>query len=244
MLHVASLQTRAPSLPSNDLLAALSTDVRSMIEPALEPIQLELKTLLFEPRSAIAYAYFPETAIISLINTLGDGRAVEVGTVGREGFTGLAAIMGDGISTATGIVQVPGRVQRIPVATLLAMIRESDELERLLLRYAEAFIVQVSQTATCNACHIVVQRCARSLLMTHDRVPGDNFPLTHQFLAYMLGVRRAGVTIALNALESSGVIRNHRRTIAVIDRPGLEAASCECYGTVRDHFERLLRVPG
>ena len=242
MLDVAAHQPDPIGAPDNQLLGALPESVWTAVAPEFEPVDLALKTVLFEPGRRLTHAYFPETAIISLVNALGDGRTVEVGTVGREGFAGLSGVLGDGISPATGLVQSPGRAQRIALPRLSELVEEHERLRHLLLRYAEAFFGQVAQTATCNACHVVVQRCARSILMTHDRVAGDSFPLTHQFLAYMLGVRRAGVTIALNALEASGVIRNHRRTIVVIDRAGLEAASCECYATVRDQFERLLQA--
>lgn len=226
--------------PGNRLLAALPSEELVELRPHLERVQLALRDVLYEQGCPMRHVYFPETAVVSFTSTLGDGGTVEVGTAGREGMVGLPAFLGDDTSFMRAIAQVPGAALRMDVAAFMRVARAPNALHRLLLRYTQAFLTQVAQTAACNAAHLVEQRCARWLLMTHDRVNGGEFPMTHEFLALMLGVRRAGVTLTMCALQEARLVSYTRGRVAVTDRAGLERAACECYGTVRGHFERLL----
>ena len=232
--------TAHDELAGNRLLATLPGDELIQLRPHLERVQLDLRDVLYEQGVPMRHVYFPETAVVSFTNTMREGGTVEVGTAGREGMVGLAAFLGDDSSFVRAIAQVPGAALRMDVAAFVRVARAPNALHRLLLRYTEAFLAQVAQTAACNAAHLVEQRCARWLLMTHDRVNGDEFPMTHEFLALMLGVRRAGVTLAMCGLQEAQLVSYTRGRVAITDRVGLERASCECYCTVRGHFERLL----
>lgn len=201
---------------------------------------LEPRQILFECERPIGHVYFPDTAIVSLVSRLSDGGTVEVGTAGCEGMAGLPLFLGGAGSSICAFVQTPGTALRMDADTFQRASNELGGLHRMLLRYTQAFLTQVAQTAACNGAHLVEQRCARWLLMTHDRVEADDFPLTHEFLALMLGVRRAGVTVAMRALQEKTLVQYTRGRVEIVDRPGLERASCECYGVVRTHFARLL----
>jgi len=224
----------------NRLFAALPADELARIEPLLEPVRLEQREPLFEREESIRAVYFPETAVISLVSALGDGATVEVGTVGCEGVAGLPVFLGGDTSSVRAFAQIPGEAVRMSAEAFAKLAAAPGPFHTIMLRYTEAFLSQVAQTAACNAAHLVEQRCARWLLMTHDRVDGDEFPLTHEFLAFMLGVRRAGVTVAMRALQEAGMVDYSRGRVTVVDRARLEGASCECYRVVRAHFERLL----
>lgn len=225
---------------ANRLLAALPQDEYAWLEPHLEPVALHARDVLAKPDEPFHHVYFPDTAIISVVNPLRGGM-VEVGTIGNEGMAGLSVFLDAGPAPNSTFVQIPGQGQRIAARAFVQGTEERRELRRILQRYTHAFLTQVSQTAACNRAHPLEERCARWLLMTHDRVgERDSFPMTHEFLSFMLGVRRAGVTVAAGILQKAGFIRYTRGRITVVDRVGLEGASCECYGIVRAHFERLL----
>ena len=163
------------------------------------------------------------------------------GTIGNEGFAGLPAYLQADASETNTFCQVPGSVLRLPIDDLIEAAAQNQELRKMLGRYTQSYLTQVSQSAACNRVHDIEQRCARWLLMTHDRVDGaDQFPLKQEFLAFMLGVRRAGVTLAAGRLQESGYIRYRRGVIRIVDRDGLESAACECYRIVRRHFDRLM----
>ena len=234
-----------PAPVRNRLLAALPGSELALLEPYLEPVWLEQRAQLFSPDRPIGHVYFPDTAVISLVSRLDDGRTVEVGTAGFEGMAGLSLFLAEDTSSFEAFAQIPGTVHRMEAQAFVRMATASASLHRMLLRYTQAFLTQVAQTAACNGAHLVEERCARWLLHTNDRVDGDEFALTHEFLAFMLGVRRAGVTVTLRALQDAGIIAYGRGRIAIVDRSALEAVSCECYRVFRDHFERLLpgRVP-
>ena len=208
--------------------------------PYLEPVTLAVRDAVAEPGQPYEYVYFPESCIISVVNDMRDGSTVETGTVGNEGVAGLAALMDATSSESRMFAQVPGTALRAPAKVVADFVERERELRRLVNRYAQAFLTQVAQGAACNRLHGIEQRCARWLLMTHDRVAGDEFLLKQQFLAEMLGVRRAGVSVAASALQQAALIRYSRGTVQVLDRDGLEAASCECYGVIRQQFDRLL----
>jgi CRP-like cAMP-binding protein len=231
---------RLGAVPRNRLLASLSPDELTRLRPHLEIVHLEQRELLFQPESVIRYVYFPETSVVSLVSTLQDGATVEVGTAGNEGMAGLSVFLAQDTSSVQAFAQIPGGAARLDADTFVQLASGPGELHRLMLRYTQAFLTQVAQTAACNGAHLVEERCARWLLMTHDRVDGNEFPLTHEFLAFMLGVRRAGVSVAMRALQEAGVVDYSRGWVEVVDRVGLERASCECYRVVRAHFDRLL----
>ena len=213
----------------NRLLAALPPGDFAALAPALEPAELAFKQVLHAPDQPIGPVHFPETGMVSMLAGLDDGQAMEVGLVGREGLVGLSVLLGDG-------GPAPRPWSRRPAAPGASRRRRSrpcstaaPAVRTLLLRYAQAFHVQVAQTAACNGRHALEERLARWLLMAHDRAEGDVFPMTHEFLALMLGVRRAGVTVAAGVLHR----RRHRlraRHVTVLDRPGLEGAACGCHG--------------
>jgi len=223
----------------NRLLAALPPDELERVAPSLERLELEERRVLFEREQPIAHVYFPETAVFSLVSALDDG-VVEVGTVGSEGMAGLPVFLGPDVSSLRAFVQIPGSAWRMDAERFARLAQAPGALNRMMLRYTQAFLTQVAQTGACNGAHLLEKRCARWLLMTHDRVEGDAFPLTHEFLAFMLGVRRAGVTVAMRALQDAGTIDYSRGHVEVLDRGALERASCECYHVVRAHFDRLL----
>jgi len=224
----------------NRLLAALPASELALLTPYLERVSLEQRAQLFAPEQPIAHVYFPDTAVISLVSRLEDGRSVEVGTAGSEGMAGLSLFLAEDTSSFEAFAQIPGIAHRMDAKEFVRLAATSEALHRMLLRYTQAFLTQVAQTAACNGAHLVEERCARWLLMTSDRVDGDEFALTHEFLAFMLGVRRAGVTVTMRALQDAGIIAYGRGRIGIVDRAALEAVSCACYRVVRDHFERLL----
>ena len=231
----------SPRLPvGNHLLAALPLEEYDRLGPYLERVHIEQRQLLFEDEEPIRHVYFPETMVVSLVRILRGGATIEVGTAGCEGMAGLPLFLGDDTSSIRAFAQIPGHAVRIEAVAFTRLAGASGVFHRLLLRYTQAFLTQVAQTAACNASHLVEERCARWLLMTHDRVDGDTLQLTHEFLAFMLGVRRAGVTVAMGELQERGLVRYTRGHVEVRDRNGLEAAACECYATVRAHFDRLL----
>ena len=224
----------------NRLLGALPPSEIALLTPYLERVSLEQRAQLFAPEQPIAHVYFPDTAVISLVSRLEDGRSVEVGTAGSEGMAGLSLFLAEDTSSFEAFAQIAGTAHRMDAKEFVRLAATSEALHRMLLRYTQAFLTQVAQTAACNGAHLVEERCARWLLMTSDRVDGDEFALTHEFLAFMLGVRRAGVTVTMRALQDAGIIAYGRGRIGIVDRAALEAVSCECYRVVRDHFERLL----
>ncbi len=228
--------------PRNRLLAALPPDALAIFLPQLKPVELALRQVLQEPERPIKTIYFPESGWVSILAQLEDGDAAEVGFIGREGFVGLTVLLGGDSNDFEAIVQAPGTALQMDVAAFREAVELIPALRTLLLRYALFHHGQVARTAACNGRHHVDQRLARWLLMAHDRADGDEFPMTHDFLSTMLGVRRAGVTVAAGQLQKAGLIRYERGRIEITDRPGLESVTCECYGTVRRAFGSLFGV--
>ncbi|MDQ2767563.1 MAG: Crp/Fnr family transcriptional regulator [Gemmatimonadota bacterium] len=238
-----SLKMKSPPqelrpVTTNLLLAALSPDDLALISIQLEPVTLTLREVLYEPGAEIEYVYFPTTGCVSMIHGTTDG-SVEVGTIGLEGMVGIPVLLRATSEPTRAIVQVVGAAFRIEAAAFREVVSESEHLERILLRYALALFNQVAQSVACNRLHSLEERCARWLLITHDRVDGDVFKLTQEFLSYMLGVHRPAVTLAAGVLQSAGYIKYSRGTIRVTDRVGLEEASCSCYQATRDDYELL-----
>lgn len=228
----------------NHLLRSLPPAELDRLLPLLERVEVAPMEVIAERGAVLPYVHFPETAIISLLSQLSDGTLVENGTVGYEGVAALPLLLGTEWTPALITGQVPGASLRIEAAAFRALLPELPTFDVLARRYALYFLTQVSQSLACNSRHRVEQRCARWLLMSHDRVPGDQFVLTHEVLAQMLAVRRTGVTVAAGALQDAGYIRYRRGRITVVDRPGLEGAACECYAVVREQRDRLLGTLG
>jgi len=228
------------SIVRNRLLASLPAADFERLAASLTPVSLTLKQFLIEADEPIEAAYFIETGMTSYLAYLESGEALEVGIIGREGMVGLPLILGVDRATIGGMVQMEGAALRIGPAALRQAFNESEALRSRLLRYMQALHAQVSQTAVCNNRHTMEERLARWLLMAHDRAGSDQFAMTHEFMAMMLGVRRSGVTITAGALKQAGLIHYRNGQVTILDRPGLEVAACECYGVVQQHFEQLL----
>ena len=229
------------AVEENLLLRALPSDQYAQILAYLEPVELSARQILWQPDTTIHSLYFPRTCVISLLTPLSDEQPVEAATVGREGMAGTAVVLGVRVTHGQALAQVPGRALRLDAERFMTHVRGGDgALFPLLLRYAQALQEQTAQSVACNRRHAIDERCARWLLMTADRVGADQFMLTQEFLAFMLGVRRASVTVAAGMLQQAGLIRYHRGRITVLDRERLEAASCECYAVIRRRYERLL----
>jgi CRP-like cAMP-binding protein len=224
----------------NHLLHALGDSEGECVLQRFELVRLAQGDVLYEPDQPISHVYFLETAVVSLVSSLNDALSVEVATVGCEGMVGLPVFLGGDATSTRAIVQIPGSAQCLDAVSFNRLASTPGAFHDLMLRYSHAFLIQVAQTAACNGVHLVRERCARWLLMTHDRVHGNRFPLTHDFLAFMLGVRRAGVSVAMHALQESGLINYGRGSVQILDRERLEEASCECYRVVQAHFDRLL----
>lgn len=228
---------------ANTLLSGLFQAVPSF-RPEVEFVKLRAGEVIVERGVAFPHVYFPLDAVLSMLTVVNDGRAVEFATVGREGMSGSNETLTGAGTPMRVISQVPGASVRIPAAALSRLAQESVPALRLLLRYNQSLLVQAAQVAACNRLHPVEERCARWLLMTHDRVGRDEFLLTQEFLSQMLGVRRARVNVAAGILQRAGLIRYSRGRIRLTDRGGLEAASCECYGVLRTEYDRLAPASG
>ena len=224
----------------NSLLRMLPASEYARVRPHLEAFEYEALDLLVEAGETLRWVYFPENAVISIVRRMRDGALIEAGTVGREGMAGLGALLGSSWSQSTITMQVPGRCLRAPFGAIAELIAELPALRSVLNRFALSFIDQVGQSVACNGRHSLVRRCAKWMLTAHDRVDGDSFVLTHDVLAQMLAVRRAGVTEAAGALKAKGLIKYSRGRVIVKDRAGLEEAACECYTINRDNVARLL----
>ena len=224
----------------NRILSALPPDELITLEPHLEHVALETRMVLCDPGRAIPAVVFPEDAIASQLSIMADGSAIETATVGSEGMTGIALFHGVEITPEQTFVQVPGYGHRMTAAAFRELLPDCPTLRGMLHRFSQALYTLVAQSSGCNRKHSVDQRCARWLLLVHDRVGRDTWELTQLFLSQMLGVRRATVTVAAGALQKAGAIRYTRGRIHVVDRERLEAAACECYAVIRSTADQLL----
>jgi CRP-like cAMP-binding protein len=225
----------------NRLLAALPSDEFARLSPYLGSTPLEQGKVLEAPGERALHIYFPWDGVCSLTTTMRDGRSVEVGTIGSEGLVGLSALYGAAFEALETVVQVPGAgATTLRVDRFMAELAAGGALRDAVQQYWQALLTLMTQSVACNALHDVQARCARWLLMTHDRVQGDTFSLTQEYLASMLGVRRPSVTVVARQLQDRGLIRYARGRVTVVDRTSLERAACECYAVVRAHFARLL----
>jgi len=228
---------------SNQLLGALQTASRERIEPHLEPVRFKLGAVVCEAGGLLKHAYFPQGSVLSLLTVLENGAAIETANIGREGAFGLFAAMYSRVSFNRCIVQLEGSMVRCPIELLQSEFRNSEHVRDLFVSYSETLLSQVQQTVACNAMHTTEERMCRWLLMMHDRAEGESLPYTHEFLAHILGANRKSVTLAAQSMQSAGLISYKRGTIQVLDRPGLEKASCECYAIVRERFDAFLKPP-
>ncbi|MCW5872431.1 MAG: Crp/Fnr family transcriptional regulator [Candidatus Eremiobacteraeota bacterium] len=224
---------------ANQLLAALPADDFARLEGSLQPVAMEFKQVLHRPEEAIENVYFPESGFMSMVSEMAE-QIVEVATVGNEGFLGMPIFLGSNHSTLTTLSQIPGSGLLLSAAAFRDFLKTSPTLFRLMQLYVQSLIHQIAQSAACNRAHVLERRCARWLLMSHDRVESDTFPLTQEFLGQMLGVHRPQVNKVAKQLSLLGLIRYSRGIITVLDRAGLEKLACECYGRVRDEHARLL----
>ena len=225
---------------SNRLLAALEPEDFAHLEPYLESVTLALGQVLYEPGDTIRHVYFPHDTVVSLVNVMEDGSSVEVGVFGREGVMGLLSALATREAFGRYVVQMPGTAPRASYERLNEVRNACPKLRQLIAFYGEALLAQTFQTVSCNAVHVVEARCCRWILSMHDRTDQDTLPLTHEFLAAMLGVQRSTVSVVTRTLQTAGLIRQSRGGITVTDRAGLEDAACECYGKIRRHYQRLL----
>jgi cAMP-binding proteins - catabolite gene activator and regulatory subunit of cAMP-dependent protein kinases len=244
MDSTASSDGRYPGLIhgplENLLLGAMSDAVRGRI--AFERVELQCEQTVYEPNTTIAHYVFPRIGILSLVKEM-DGDTIEVGTVGHEGMIGIAALLGVGVAATRVFAQSTAVIDRIGVNELDAVLATSPETRGLLLRYVNAFHEEVSQSVACNRLHSLEERCARWLLITHDRTGSNVMPLKQRFLSYMLGVHRPAVSLAASALQRAGIISYKRGVITVLDRPALEEASCSCYQMGRAAFAHARLSP-
>jgi CRP-like cAMP-binding protein len=224
----------------NNLLAELPESVRKRLFPHLESIQMSLDDVLYEFDNHLRYVYFPTTAILSLLYVTEDGASAETAMVGNEGMLGIAQFMGGETTTGRAIVQSAGHCIRLEARVLKDEFNRAGPLMHLLLRYTQALITQMSQTAVCNRHHSIKQQLCRLLLMSLDRQPSNELTMTQELIANMIGVRREGVTEAAGKLQDAGLIIYRRGHITILDRSGLEAQTCECYQVVKKEFDRLL----
>jgi CRP-like cAMP-binding protein len=224
----------------NHLLAAVPTPETKRLYPHLELVPMPLGDVLYESGDQLQYVYFPTDSIVSLLYVMADGSSAEIAVVGNEGLIGIALFMGGETMPNRAVVQSAGDAYRLKGQVLKEEFNRAGELQHLLLRYTQALLTQMSQTAVCNRHHSVDQQLCRWLLLSMDRLPSNQLTMTQELIANMLGVRREGVTEAAGKLQSAGLIHYSRGHITVLDRPRLEARVCECYQVVKTEFDRLL----
>ncbi|WP_414582072.1 Crp/Fnr family transcriptional regulator [Scytonema sp. PCC 10023] len=229
-----------PKPLKNRLLAALPTEEQERLEPYLKLVPLEYRQILYTPNEPIDYIYFPNYGVVSLLNLMENGDAVEVGTVGNEGMVGLPVFLGANTIPGEAFSQIPGEALRMRADVFQREITPGSPLHTLLLRYTQALFNQIAQSSACNRLHSIEERFCRWMLMTQDRVGSNQFPLTQEFLAQMLGVRRASVSVVAAIIQKAGLITYKRGKMTILDREGLQDATCECYAIIKQEFNRLL----
>ncbi|WP_353091107.1 Crp/Fnr family transcriptional regulator [Methylibium sp.] len=229
-----------PDPRKNHLLAALPPAEWHRWQPQLEPVELPLGQVLYEPGRTLSHVYFPTTAIVSLLYVMEDGASAEIAVVGREGIVGVSLFMGGGSTPSRAVVQSAGLGYRLAADVMKQEFNRAGPVLHLLLRYTQALITQMAQTAVCNRHHSLDRQLCRWLLLSLDRLQGNQLSMTQELIANMLGVRREGVTEAALKLQKAGLIRYARGRITVLDRPGLEQRTCECYAVVKKEYDRLL----
>ena len=233
-------EAKDPAVPHNHLLALLPKEDYQRLSPQLEPVELELGKVIYQNAQQLEYLYFPTSAMVSLLYTMADGMTAEVGITGNEGVVGIALFLGGDTAPNQAVVQIAGAALRLGARTVQEEFKRGEAFQHLLLRYTQALITQISQTAICNRLHPVEQRFCRWLLLSQDRVKSDKLEMTQELIATMLGGRRESVTVVAGRLQDRGFIQYTRGHIIILDRKGLEAAVCECYEVVKTEYARLL----
>ena len=226
------------------MLGALDAASHKRIFSHLEPIHFKLGAVVCEAGGHLKHAYFPQGSVLSLLTVLENGSAIETANIGREGAFGLFAAMYSRVSFNRCIVQLEGHLVRCPIELLQSEFRNSEHVRNLFVSYSETLLSQVQQTVACNAMHTTEERMCRWLLMMHDRAEGEPLTYTHEFLASILGTNRKSVTLAAQSMQTAGLISYRRGKMQVLNRKGLEKASCECYAIVRERFDAFLKPPG
>jgi len=244
-LHATNAPSSAASTsslrpPGNLVLAFLPPEEMERVRPKLQTVDLEQGKVLYEARTPVDHVYFLDQGMISVVSNMRNGDSIEVGTIGTEGLAGMSVILGVDAVPYRHTVQVAGRAQQMSASALTAELATNVTLRTILNRYLAAFNTQVMQGMACNGLHSVIQRCCRWLLTTQDRLGSEELNITHEFLAQMLGVRRASVTEVLRPLQNEGLIRASRGKVVILDPKRLAEASCECYGIIRGEYQRLL----
>jgi CRP-like cAMP-binding protein len=224
----------------NRLLAALPPVDYERLIPHLKLVLLPTRQVIYEPGEPITHVYFPQNAMVSIVTGMKDGSTVEVGIVSNEGMVGIPVILGGSTTTTKAFVQVAGAGMQMDADVLRTEFNRGGAIEKLLLRYVRAIYSELTQGCACNRLHTIEERLARWLLTVSDRLESEDFPLTQEFIAQMLGVRRSGVTVAASTLSRAGMIRYQRGHISILNREDLEATSCECYRVIQNEFTRLL----
>jgi CRP-like cAMP-binding protein len=224
----------------NRLLAALEPKDFAALEPDLEIVHLTRGQVLYSAGEPLHFTYFPHDAVISLVNDMEDGGTVEIAVFGREGVCGLLAELATREAFGRYVVQISGSASRMAFERLNEVRNALPNLRRLIMNYSQVLLMHTFQAVSCNAVHPVEARCCRWILSMHDRMEQDTLPLTHEFLAEMLGVQRSSVSVVTRTLQTAGLIQQSRGSITVTDRPGLEEVACECYSKIRRIYERLL----
>jgi len=225
---------------SNYLLSRLTASDLAKLEPHLAPADLSPGSILYETGEKLSHVYFPTTAIVSLVYETQSGETAEIGIAGNQGMVGVATFLGGETTVGRAVVQTAGHGVKMAADKAKNEFLAGGVFQEMMLRYAQAFMTQISQSAVCNRLHSVSQRLCRWLLMTHDQLPGDRLIMTHDAMAHMLGVRREGVTIAAGQLQDLGIISYRRGSVVIHDRVALEKASCECYQVVASEYQRLI----
>jgi len=240
---MARAETKTQLAKRNDLLASLSPAEFKRLSAHLEPVEMSLGQVIYESGRVLDYVHFPTTCIISLLYVMENGSSAEIAIVGHEGLVGISLFMGGETTPSRAVVQSAGRAFRLAARHLRAEFGRAGSMQQQLLRYTQSLITQMAQTAVCNRHHSVDQQLCRWLLLSLDRLASDELVMTQELIANMLGVRREGVTAAAGKLQDAGVIKYRRGRIKVLDRPRLEAMSCECYDVVRKECARLSHYP-
>jgi CRP-like cAMP-binding protein len=231
-----------PSAAENRLLSALSADDYARLLPDLQRVSFSLGDVVYESGHRLDYVYFPTSSVVSLLYTTEDGSTAEMGLTGNDGMVGIALFLGGDTTPNRAVIQIAGGAFRMKAYVLRREFARGGRFQNLLLRYTQALITQISQTAVCNRLHSVEKRLCRWLLLSHDRVKSDELVMTQEFISNMLGGRRESVTVAAGRLQDAGLIHYSRGHIRILDRGGLETTVCECYQIVKDELDRLFRT--
>lgn len=240
MIRLARDEGEALADVPNQLLGLLTEDDRQLLLKECEVVPLAPRQILIEADERVEHVFLPTSGVVSKLTILSDGTSVESTTIGRDGLVGMSAYLGSQISSARFLVQVPGAALRLTPQRLRGIAEHSKSIPCLLNHYADYLIAVSAQSSACNRLHSVVQRCARWLLRVHDLIDGDEFPLTQESLAQMLGVRRASVSIAAGELQDAGLIKYAYGRVKIKDKPGLEAQSCECVAVIRRRYQTMV----